>query len=80
MGPVNERGNCTWIAPFDVLSTALNGWSFLEDIFCRVAVKSQNVYVYVCMCGREGEKEVERAIGVNFTYDVVKVDFPVLRV
>jgi len=36
MGPVNERGNCTWIAPLHVLNTALNGWSFLEDIVLKL--------------------------------------------
>ena len=37
MGPVNDRGSCTWIAPLHVFNTALNGWSFLVDIYYRVA-------------------------------------------
>ena len=78
MGPVNDRGSCTWIAPLHVFNTALNGWSFLVDICYGVAAKrgkKERKKEKIRMENRERERKE----WFNFTYRV-EVDFPVLRV
>ena len=66
MGPVNARGNCTWMPPLHVVSTALNGCSVLLDI-CQWSVSAR-------------QTALARYTGiVNCTYDV-EANLAVLRI
>ena len=77
MGPMKERGSRTWMPPLHVFNTALNGCSFLLDIFLvesRIVASRQSP-----VTSQQSELANAMRRRGNFTYDA-EANLSVLRI